>query len=122
MLIAFIGLLVIMGIGGGLYAWRFTSGARNIEVEEVNIAAIPDGDYEGGYKFWHVDVEVEVIVEDGEIETIGLLNDPSNEENVEEVLDRVVDEQSLEVDLVSGASVSQKVALKAVEEALTGTR
>jgi uncharacterized protein with FMN-binding domain len=42
------------------------------------------------------------------------------QEDIGRIFQRVITAQSLDVDLESGASVSKKVALKAVEDALSG--
>ncbi len=42
------------------------------------------------------------------------------QQEIQEIFDEVISSQSLQVDITSGASVSKKVSLKAVEEALSG--
>jgi uncharacterized protein with FMN-binding domain len=118
-LLTLVSIIVIVAVVGGIYAWLFTRSIRNININEVDIATLPDGTYSGSYSTYHIKVEVLVTVKDHNITNIELIDNPSNKESIEGVLGRVSQEQSLQVELVSGASASQKVALKAVEEALT---
>lgn len=113
-------LAVIGGAAGGLYAWRFTSAVKNIDINDVDISSLPDGTYRGTYKTFHVTAEVAVTVQDGEVTEIVVVGDKDHGEEISELMDRVIEEQSVNVDLVSGPSASQKVALKAVGVALTG--
>ncbi len=124
MVIALVALLVIAGAIGGIYAWRFTAAAGDLTVEDVDISAVPDGTYRGAYKLFHVSAEVEVTVDDGHITAITFLDTGRMAEetqvDIEAIFADVISAQSLDVDMTSGASVSKKVSLKAVEEALTG--
>jgi len=124
MVIALVALLIIAGVIGGIYAWRFTSAAGDLIVEDVDISKVPDGTYNGSYKLFHVQAEVEVTVEDGRITAIAFLDTgkmaEETQEDIEVIFADVISAQSLDVDISSGASVSKKVSLKAVEEALSG--
>lgn len=124
MVIALIALLIIAGAIGGIYAWRFTAAAGDLTVEDVDVSKVPDGTYRGSYKLFHVSAEVEVTVDDGRITTIAFLDTgkmaEETQEDIEIIFADVISAQSLDVDMASGASVSKKVSLKAVEEALTG--
>jgi len=113
-------LVVIGSAAGGLYVWRFTSAVKNIDINDVDISTLPDGTYRGAYKTFHVTAEVAVTVQDGEVTKIVVAGDKDHGEEISELMNRVIEEQSVTVDLVSGPSASQKVALKAVEVALTG--
>jgi uncharacterized protein with FMN-binding domain len=119
-LIVIVVLVVAGGVIGGLYAWRFTSAVKNIDIDDVDISSLPDGTYRGTYKTFHITAEVTVTVEDGEVTEIVVVGDEGHEGDISDLMDRVIEEQSVTVDLVSGPSASQKVTLKAVEIALTG--
>jgi uncharacterized protein with FMN-binding domain len=123
MSITLVAVLLIAGLIGGLYAWRFLAAADALTVDDVNISTVPDGTYEGSYSVFHVKAAVEVEVEDGRITAIAFTDSGRIAEEtqleIEEIFDEVISSQSLEVDITSGASVSKKVSLKAVEEALT---
>jgi uncharacterized protein with FMN-binding domain len=125
MSIALIALLIIAGLIGGLYAWRFLKVANALTIDEVDISRVPDGVYEGSYSVFHVKAAVEVEVADGRIVSIdftdsGKMSEEARQE-INDIFGEVISSQSLDVDITSGASVSKKVSLKAVEEALGGS-
>ena len=124
MVIALVALLIIAGTLGGLYAWRFLKVSGDLTVGDVDVSDLPDGIYEGSYSVFHVKAAVEVNVEDGRITAIVFTDNGKMAEETQQeirgIFEEVVQEQSLDVDIASGASVSKKVSLKAVEEALNG--
>lgn len=124
MSIALVGLLLLAGVIGGCYAWRFIKVANALAIDDVDISRVPDGIYRGAYEVFHVKAAVEVEVKDGRIASIaftdsGRISDETQQE-IMDIFDEVISSQSLQVDITSGASVSKKVSLKAVEEALDG--
>jgi uncharacterized protein with FMN-binding domain len=125
MSIALVALLIIAGLVGGIYAWRFLKVANALTIDDVDISRVPDGVYEGSYSVFHVKAAVEVVVADGRIVSIaftdsGKMSEEARQE-ISDIFDEVIASQSLHVDITSGASVSKKVSLKAVEEALGGS-
>jgi uncharacterized protein with FMN-binding domain len=124
MSIALVALLLIAGLVGGLYAWRFLKAADALTVDDVDMAQVPDGTHEGSYSVFHVKAAVAVDVEDGRITSITFTDSgkiaEQTQQEIQEIFDEVISSQTLQVDITSGASVSKKVSLKAVEQALTG--
>jgi uncharacterized protein with FMN-binding domain len=124
MVIALVALLIIAGAIGGIYAWRFSKAAGDLIVEDVDVSAVADGTYSGSYKLFHVQAAVEVTVDDGRITSITFTDTgkiaEETQQDIEAIFAEVISAQSLDVDITSGASVSKKVSLKAVEEALSG--
>lgn len=93
----------------------------DITISNVDLSKIADGVYKGSYKVIPVEAEVKVTVEDHRITGIELVKHLNGQGAAAEVIpDRVVGAQSLEVDIVSGATYSSKVILKAIENALQG--
>jgi uncharacterized protein with FMN-binding domain len=92
-----------------------------IKIEAVDIASVKDGDYEQ-YENYSLDTaKVRVTVRGGRIEGIKLLehkHGPGAKHSGAPVMDRVIAKQGLDVDVVSGATGSSKVVLKAIEGAL----
>ncbi|NBC30920.1 MAG: FMN-binding protein [Spirochaetes bacterium] len=85
-----------------------------------DLTSIEDGTYAGGYDGGFTVVDLTVTVSDGAMEEIELLrHDNGRGEPAEAIIDDVLREQSLEVDTISGATISSKVILKSVERALT---
>jgi uncharacterized protein with FMN-binding domain len=112
--------IFVLLLAAGLYPLLFIRATNKVVVGRLDLSNVSDGTYEGEFKVYHVNGSVRVTVEDHRITKIENMGGSSNRKQVETALDEVVKEQSLDVDTISGATVSQKVALKAVEEALKG--
>lgn len=87
----------------------------------VKAGSIKDGVYEGIYKSPPNSAKVEVTVEGGRIAHVTLLRHGASSvgakaENI--IPERIVDEQSTDVDVVSGATNSSHVIMNAVQNAL----
>ena len=119
-LIVVAAVIFVLAVAGGIYALLFTNATHKLVVGELDLSNVPGGTYEGEFNLYHVNGSVRVTVEDQRITKIENLGGSLNREQVDTALDEVVEEQSLQVDTISGATVSQKVALKAVEKALKG--
>jgi uncharacterized protein with FMN-binding domain len=118
-IIAGIGLLLVLLVGGAVF--YFTRGleeGREVTIEEVELAELEDGTYTGRYEFRRWTNEVEVEISDNEITNIMLIEGFDQEDLREEIYQRVIDQQSVTVDTVSGATTSSKSYLKAIENAL----
>ena len=126
---------VLVGIGVFLVVAIVVAGAvllategqrredRNLRIADVDITAIPDGTYLGSYRGWNK-FDVVVTVSGGNITGIKVAEgSPAQATDVtDDILRRVVSAQSLDVDAVSGATVTTKGLLKAVENALVSQR
>ena len=78
-----------------------------------------NGQYEGEYTLFPVKVEVLVTVKDHAIIDIEILKHRNGKgSKAEVIIDDVIREQSILVDAVTGATVSSRAILKAVEDAL----
>jgi len=90
-----------------------------IEIGSVNFNNLRDGTYTGEYKSDPVSVIVNVDVAGNKITSIKIeKHECGTGKKAEEITKDVIKAQSLEVDVVSGATHSSKVILKAVELAL----
>lgn len=90
-----------------------------IPVSNPDMGNIHDGTYRGEYSVAPVYVKVEVSVADHEITDVRILEHGNGlGGKAEKIADDVVRTQSLDVDAVSGATVSSKCIVKAVENAL----
>jgi len=94
--------------------------ARNLEISEIDLSTIEDGEYTGVYENARWSNTVKVTVKDYEIKQIELVksNNSSQIAFIEEVIDAVISEQSLDVDTMSGATATTNSLLKAIEDAL----
>ncbi len=92
---------------------------ESVTIREIDLAAIADGVYTGRHKSFPVSVIVRVAVTNHAITGIELVKHFNGQgAPAEAVVDRVIERQSLQVDAVSGATVSSKCILKAIEDAL----
>ena len=90
-------------------------------IGEIDIADVSDGIYIGEYDVNFIYAKVEVTVEDGEIVSINILEHRHERgKAAEKVIEKIIEEQKIDVDAVSGATNSSTVIKKAVENALKG--
>ena len=88
---------------------------------EIDIADVSNGIYIGEYDVNFIYAKVEVTVEDGEIVSINILEHRHERgKAAETVIEKIIEEQKINVDAVSGATNSSTVIKKAVENALKG--
>ncbi len=82
---------------------------------------ISDGVYVGEYDVNFIYAKVEVTVLNGTLTDIAILEHKNERgQSAEIVIDRILTEQKIDVDAVSGATNSSIVLKKAVENALSG--
>ncbi|MGM0432899.1 MAG: FMN-binding protein [Spirochaetota bacterium] len=101
---------------------------RNLEnlaslpVQQIDLATLADGTYEGSFSSFPVSAEVEVAIKNQKITDITIIKHEHGQgSEAEDLPEEVIREQSLQVDAVTGATYSSKVILKAIENALTST-
>lgn len=120
-----IGLVVVIigiGITFAILINRVNEGFEELMAQELvmpDLSLIDDGTYEGNYSTFPVTVSVNVTVENHIITQIVILKHVNGQGGPAEVIvDDVILSQSLDVDLISGASYSSVVILLAIEDAL----
>ncbi|MGI6132255.1 MAG: FMN-binding protein [Bacillota bacterium] len=116
-----VGLAVLLGgvIAFGLIGRR---AGETLPIGSVDFSTLPDGEYTGQYRGGRWSNRVRVTVESGRVTEIDVVRDilfPQSEVR-RQTLEAIIETQSLEVDAVSGATITAKAYLKAVENALTG--
>ncbi|KUO69329.1 MAG: FMN-binding protein [Clostridia bacterium BRH_c25] len=121
--------LMIVIVGGylGVKSYNdlktYRKQVADITVSNVNVSEIADGTYTGSYDVLWVAAEVKVTVKNHKIEEIELVKHENGRGASAEIIPgKVVEAQSLEVDIVSGATSSSKVILKAIENALNSAQ
>ena len=97
----------------------YKQAVKETTFEEINISDISDGVYIGEYDVNFIYAKVEVTVQNGKITNINIL-EHRNERGkaAESITNKIVDEQKIDVDAISGATNSSTVIKKAVENAL----
>jgi uncharacterized protein with FMN-binding domain len=114
-----IGFLVISGSLFMAYTQDQLNTLSKTPVKTIDLASISDGTYTGSYSSFPVSVTLEVTVNDHQITQITILkHDNGQGKPAEAIVNTVIEAQSLQVDVVSGATYSSKVILKALEKAL----
>lgn len=118
-------LLLLIGLVWGIIYLKSVSdykqAVKETTFEEINISDIPDGVYIGEYDVNFIYARVEVTVQNGEITNINILEHRHERgKAAETVIEKIIEEQKIDVDAVSGATNSSTVIKKAVENALKG--
>lgn len=93
----------------------------NLAITDIDVSRIPDGTYTGSYNKGRFSYKVEVVIKNNRIESVNILDKPivSLEDIPKKVIDRVLERQSLNVDVVTGATATSKAILKAIENAIS---
>ena len=129
------GLIVVFLIGAilcNVFTSKERREARDLPIGVIDLKELNEGtyigEYEGGmYKLRAA--KVQVTVSSGELTDIKLLKGALNKEgqpaelnakglSIKDMFGRVINSQSLQVDAISGATLTSKAHLKAVEDAL----
>jgi len=116
-------LAVVVVIVGAMAAGLFggMGAIRRLPTPEVDLAAVADGAYRGVFSLGRWKYEVEAAVKDHRIESLRRLNAPDDTVTAA-IIERILAEQSVSIDTVSGASINTKALALAVEDALAGER
>ena len=95
---------------------------RKLQFSSINLSEIEDGTYRGRFMHHNNLYETEVSIRDHRIEDIQVLHSEGDEydQKAFAVLEMVIDQQSLQVDSVTGATKSSKLYLLTIYNALTG--
>lgn len=114
--------IVVVGLAG-VVAFKWIENNFNqltkAEVKDIQLSSISDGEYQGTYQSFPIDVEVNVTVLDHKITKIELIKHVTGQgQSAERILDDVIKYNSIEVDVISGATYSSKVILQAISNAL----
>lgn len=114
-------LVILLAVGGGII--YLTSGlARTaaLTIGNVDFRAAANGTYQGEYLDGRWTNRVQVTIADGRVVAIELQQAPvfSQADVNQQLFARVIEQQSLQVDAISGATVTCKALLKAIEHAI----
>lgn len=119
-LITLLVLLCLLGLTWSIIKTKIVKQAEKIVISNVEIANIDDGIYTGEYTLLPVKVIVQVNIRNHKVHEIEILEHQNGfGRKAEIVSDHIINKQRLDVDLVAGATVSSKVILKAIENALS---
>lgn len=108
-------MLIIAYIAYTMYSVKKET--SKIKIEDVDFSKLRDGSYKGSYSIGVVKVETISTVDAGKINSIKILKHENGlGEKAEIITKQVIENQTLDVDTISGATTSSKVILKSIEE------
>lgn len=115
--------LAIYLVSYGMRTANYKKAIASITINEIDLSTIPDGTYIGSYDVDLISAKVEVTVSNHTITNINLL-EHHNEKGkpAEAIINTILEQQSLDVDAVTGATNSSKVIKKAIENALASAK
>lgn len=121
-LLIVLAVLAVLVIGGTIFldqVQQKLDALVEYKVEDVDLSTIPDGTYTGNYSVFPIAVEVNVTVANHAITAIELVKHQNGQGQAAESLPAaVMNQQTLSVDAVTGATYSSKVILLAIQNAL----
>lgn len=124
--VAVIAFFVIAIIYGAIYLKNFEEyklAVSETSFDGIEISNVSDGVYIGEYDVNFIYAKVEVTVKNGEITNINILEHKNERgKSAEAIVDKIIEEQKIEVDAISNATNSSTVLKKAVENALKNGR
>ena len=93
---------------------------RNMDIQDIDINKISDGEYIGTFSYSNFEYKVKTIIKDHKIKDIIILQnrDTKHSKRAEGVIPEIIRQQTPDVDAVSGASTTSKALMKAVENSL----
>lgn len=125
-----IGLLAIIILVSGWMFWLYPRSMQKkygsdpavaaMKITAVPVETVADGVYDGQFQKNHIDVEVQVVVASHRIEDVVILKGGITKQGkkAELIAERILETNRNNVDVISGATVTGKALLKAVERAL----
>lgn len=106
-------------IGFSSFSNKIVKEANALENKKIDILKVANGVYEGHSELGPVIVDVEVSVIDGRIIDINLVRHENGlGSSANNITNIIKEKNSCEVDAISGATVSSKVIINAVNNAL----
>ena len=117
--IVLLSLIILLGIGWFVFNTSLVKSANNITLSDTKLSDIDDGLYTGEYILMPVKVSAQVEVKNHKIENIIILEHENGlGKKAEVITESIISKQNLDVDIITGATVSSKVIIKAVDNAL----
>lgn len=114
--------IVLFAAAGLFLITRGLKEGQRVVVQEVNLAILQDGKYHGTYNKGRWLSEVDVMIKDHKMTHIQLLSEPmlhpGSPDFSKELFKRVIEKQTPNVEVISGATVTSKAYLKSIENAL----
>ncbi|MHB8131331.1 MAG: FMN-binding protein [Mobilitalea sp.] len=111
--------LLVLTIIMMIYAFLGKEEVLKLNIETVDLSQIPDGTYIGSYDNYRWSNKVEVTITKHKITAIKFLKIQDGRNGlIKDLTKNILDQQTPDVDVISGATASSNGYLKAVETAL----
>lgn len=123
----FIGFIVVSGLAVIVSIIVLMNGmdeGKMIEINQINLENVDDGMYSGSYELARWSNTVEVTVVNHRIEKIEVIDDVmiQIDELTQRLFNNVIMNQSLDVDIETGSTVTSLAYLKSIENAIEGKK
>ena len=112
--------VVLILFSGCILLSSLTKGdLENIQNAEINMDNINDGEYDGHSELGPVVVDVRVVVRSHRIDNVELVrHDCGFGHKADVIVNRMVEQNTWNVDVISGATISSEIIKNAVNKAL----
>jgi uncharacterized protein with FMN-binding domain len=112
--------LLLIALMGVLFISRGLKSGMNLAINDVILTSHSDGIYNGKYNAGRWSNEMNVTIKDHKIIKIDVVKDVtfSLPKVTEAILSQVIEKQSIDIDVISGSTVTSKAYLKSIENAL----
>lgn len=118
-LLAVLSVFLIISITAYYFIERNLKNLKNTVIDPIELSEVEDGVYIGKYSSIPVSATVQVSVEDHRIISIRIIEHVNGQgSKAESIIDEIVRTQSIDVDVISGATYSSQVIKQAVSKAL----
>jgi uncharacterized protein with FMN-binding domain len=119
-LLGVVGVLIVILVVMFSYLTNGLKAGMQVTVGELDFSQLADGVYLGEYKAGRWTNQVQVTVEQQQVTDIQIVKDVSfaRPDLTEQLIDDILAKQSLQVDAITGATVTINAYLKAIENAL----
>jgi uncharacterized protein with FMN-binding domain len=116
-LIVVVALVAFVYVAQATYGPALKKAAAQVTIAPLDLTGVADGTYTGSAAIMHVKPEVSVTVAGERITSITYSN--SVVSGVQPMIDRIIAAQSLDIDGITGATITTKAMLAAVSDAVT---
>lgn len=118
-LIAVLSVFLIISITAYFVIEGNLKNLKHIVIDPIELSKVEDGIYKGKYSSIPVSAAVQVTVENHRIISIRIIEHVNGQgSKAESIIDEIVRTQSIDVDVISGATYSSQVIKQAVSKAL----
>ncbi len=118
--IGFIGMLGVIVIVAIIVLMNGMEKGKAVEINQINLENVEDGTYTGSYDLTRWSNTVEVTIVNHRIENIVVIDDVmiQLDELTQRLFNNVIMNQTLDVDIETGSTVTSLAYLKSIENAL----